>query len=66
MRNYDGSYEFIMISFGLCNAPATFMSIMNNFFNEEMDGCVVVYVNDILIYSRSKLDHVRDLRWVIE
>lgn len=51
MRTWYGSYEFFVISFGLCNAPATFMSIMNGIFHEEIDRCVVIYINDILIYS---------------
>ena len=43
--------------FGLCNAPATFMSIMNGIFHDKLDECVVVYIDDILIYSRSELEH---------
>ena len=66
MRTRYGSYEFLVIPFGLCNAPAIFMSIMNGIFHEEMDECVVVYIDDILIYSQSELDHVRDLRRVLE
>ena len=52
--------------FGLCNAPATFISIMNGIFHEEMDECVVKYIHVILIYLRSELDHGRDLRRVLE
>jgi hypothetical protein len=52
--------------FGLCNAPATFISIMNSIFYDEMDECVVVYIDDILIYSQSELDHARDLKRVLE
>ena len=66
MRTRYGSYEFLVMPFGLCNAPATFMSIMNGIFYDEMDECVVVYIDDILIYSRSEVEHTRDLRKVLE
>ena len=56
MRTWYGSYEFLVMPIGLCNAPATFMSIMNGIFYDEMDECVVVYIDDILIYSRGELD----------
>ena len=66
MRTRYDSYEFLVMPFGLCNALAIFMSIMNGNFHEEMDDCVVVYIDDILIYSRSELDHTRNLRRVLE
>lgn len=65
MRTRYGSYEFLVMPFGLCNAPATFMSIMNGIFHDEMDECVVVYIDDILIYSRNEVEHARDLRKVL-
>jgi hypothetical protein len=52
--------------FGLCNAPTTFMSIINGIFHDEMDECVVVYIDDILIYSLRELDHAHDLKRVLE
>ena len=52
--------------FGLCNAPATFMSIMNGIFHDKLDECVVIYIDDILIYSRSELEHAQDLRKVLK
>ena len=66
MRTRYGPYEFLIMLFKLCNAPATFMFIMNERFHEEIDECVVVYINDVLVYSKNKLDHVRDLRRVLE
>ena len=66
MRTCYGLYEFLVKPFGLCNAPATFVSIINGIFHDEMDECVVVYIDDILIYSRSELKHARDLRKVLE
>ena len=66
MRTRYGLYEFFVMPFGLCNAPATFMFIMNGIFHDEMDECVVIYIDDILIYSRSEVEHARDLRKVLE
>ena len=51
MQTRYGSYEFSVISFGLCNAPPTFMSIMNGIFHVKIEECVVVYIKNILIYS---------------
>ena len=65
MRTRYGSYEFFVMPFGLCNVPATFMSIMNNIFHDEMNECVVVYIDDILIYWRSEVEHAYELRKVL-
>ena len=65
MRTRYGSYEFLVMPFALCNAPATFMSIMNLVFHKEMDECMVVYIDDILVYSRTEVDHARDLEKVL-
>ena len=65
MKTRYGSYEFLVMPFGLCNAPATFMSIMNSVFHKEMDECVVVYIDDILVYSKTKVDQARDLEKVL-
>jgi hypothetical protein len=50
-------YEFSVMSFGLTNAPAYFMYMMNKVFMEYMDKFVVVFINDILVYSRSVEEH---------
>jgi hypothetical protein len=60
-----GQYEFTVIPFGLTNAPAFFMNLMNKVFMEELDKFVIVFINDILIYSKSHKDHEHHLRIVL-
>jgi hypothetical protein len=52
-----GLYEFMVRSFGLTNAPAYFMYMMNKVFMEYLDKFVVVFINDILVYSRNEEEH---------
>jgi hypothetical protein len=54
-----GLYEYTVMSFGLTNAPAYFMCLMNKVFMEYLDKFVVVFINDILVYSRSEEEHLR-------
>jgi hypothetical protein len=61
-----GQYEFTVMSFGLTNAPAYFMNLMNRVFMEELDKFVVVFIDDILVYSRSEEEHTQHLRVVLE
>jgi hypothetical protein len=61
-----GLYEFTVMSFGLTNAPAYFMYMMNNVFMEYMDKFVVVFIDDILVYSRSEEEHEGHLRLVLQ
>jgi hypothetical protein len=61
-----GQYEFNVVSFGLTNAPAYFMNMMNKVFMEELDKFVVVFIDDILIYSESGEEHAEHLRVVLE
>jgi hypothetical protein len=61
-----GLYEFTVMSFGLTNAPAYFMNLMNKMFMEYLDKLVVVFIEDILIYSKSESDHEEHLRLVLQ
>jgi hypothetical protein len=60
-----GLYEFIVMSFGLTNAPAYFMNMMNKMFMEYLDKFVVVFIDDILIYSKDDGEHEEHLRLVL-
>ena len=61
-----GLYEFTVMSFGLTNAPAYFMYLMNSIFMEELDVFVIIFIDDILIYSKTKEDHARHIHIVLQ
>ena len=54
-----GLYEYTVMSFGLTNAPAYFIYLMNNVFMEYMDKFVVMFIDDILVYSKNEEEHLR-------
>jgi hypothetical protein len=59
-------FEYLVMSFGLTNAPVHFMYLMNSVFMPELDMFVVVFIDDILIYSRSMEEHEEHLRIVLQ
>jgi hypothetical protein len=61
-----GLYEYLVMSFGLTNAPAHFMYLMNSVFMPELDKFVMVFIDDILVYSKSTKDHEEHLRVVLQ
>ncbi|KAL8108572.1 hypothetical protein AgCh_024881 [Apium graveolens] len=65
-RTRYGHYEFLVMSFGLTNAPAAFMDLMNRIFKEYLDKFVIVFIYDILIYSKTEEDHAEYLRTALE
>ena len=60
-----GHYEYTAVPFVLTNAPAAFMSIMNDLFKDCIDSFVIVYLDDILVYSNSWEEHIRHVKLVL-
>jgi hypothetical protein len=65
-RTRYGHYEFVVVSFGLYNAPTVFMCLMNGIFINFLDQFVIVFLDEILVYSKSEEDHEHHLRLVLQ
>ena len=61
-----GLFEYTVMPFGLCNAPATFQRIMNHLLQDGLDEFVLVFLDDILIYSRTKEEHLQHIKAVLK
>ena len=65
-RTNWGHFEFLVMPFGLCNAPATFQRLMNKVFADNIGKFIAVYLDDILIFSQNMDEHWKHLRWALE
>ena len=65
-RTRYGNYEYLLMPFGVTNAPGVFMDYMNRIFHPYLDSFVVVFIDDILVYSKTRKEHEEHLRIVLQ
>jgi hypothetical protein len=65
-KTNQGLFEWMVISFGICNVPSTFMRVMNDVLSPFLDDCVIVYLYDILIFRKSREEHVTHVNQVLD
>ena len=66
LKTKHGLFEWLVMSFGICNAPTTFMCVMNDVFRSFLDDFLIVYLDDILIFSATWDEHVMHLKKVLD
>jgi hypothetical protein len=66
MRTKYSSYDFLVMPFGLCIASTTFTTLMNSIFRKNLNKSVIIYINDILVYSKFVEEHVTNFKFVLQ
>ena len=66
IRTRYGHYEFVLVPFGLTNAPTTSMCLMNSVFSRYLDKFVLAFLDDILVYSENEKEHDEHLRLTLK
>ena len=65
-RTRYGHYEWLVMPFGVANAPAQFMALVNDIFQDLLDECLVIFLDDLIVYSRNEEEHQEHLRKVLD
>ena len=65
-KTHYGSYKWLVIPFGLTNSPAVFKQFMNDILGDLLDKCIVVYLDDILVYSNNLKEHKEHIRELLQ